>query len=178
MYKVFFTVVALIIATLSFAQSLRVVPEDSSIIIDGVKVAYTIIEEQTKSSGGEEFARFKIRCVVTNIDCHRFFRYRLRGGGQETGNQNQPNKVATFFIRNANGKRFTSREVNLQAGEWWVPVQVKEKNNEGKEVTNIREMMAGYIFKTGESIDNTAIVLVPLGKRPQVEVMVTRNLGL
>ncbi len=156
---------------LASAQSRSNIDEDMPANIDGVEVGYIITEEDNRTAGKEEFARFKITLYANNGGCARMFR--LRESNQSVGAA-PGNVVATFFVRNANGKRLTSRESRLTAREWWIPVRVKERNSEGKEITVIREMMGGYIFREGDHLESSIIVLVPQGERPKVDVILAR----
>jgi hypothetical protein len=155
------------------AQNRRPIEEDKALTIDGIELGYIITEEDSRTAGKEEFSRFKITFFANNGGCARV--YRLR----ENNTSDLPaNLVATFYVRNANGKRMTSRDASLEAGEWYVPVRVKEKDQEGKDVTRVREMMAGYIFRVGDHLEESIIALVPLGERPKVEVTVSRSSDL
>lgn len=155
------------------AQNRRPIEEDNPISIDGIELGYIITEEDSRSAGKEEFARFKITFYANNGGCVRA--YRLR---ESTSSGEITNLVATFFVRNANGKRMTSRDAKLNAREWFVPVRVSEKDAEGKTVTRVREMMAGHIFRVGDNLETSIIVLVPNGERPKVDVILNRSSDL
>jgi hypothetical protein len=155
-----------------YSQDRRPVEENTPIIIDGVELGYIITEEDTRSAGKEEFARFKVTFYANNGGCARA--YRLR----ETSSSESNNLVASFFVRNANGKRMTSRDAKLYAREWYVPVRINDKDEEGKTVSKIREMMAGHIFRLGDNLEASIIVLVPNGERPLVDVILNRSSDL
>lgn len=169
----------LVVSLFTFGQNRRIISEDSTITVDGVELGYIITDETSKSAGKEEFARFKITFYANNGGCARAYRLRESGSDGSISTEGQTGStVASFYVRNANGKRMTSRDLKLNAGEWWVPVKVREKNAEGKEETRVREMMAGYIFRLGDHLEGSIIVLVPQGERPMVEAILHRSSDL
>ncbi|HMP93279.1 MAG TPA: hypothetical protein PKD90_10435 [Phnomibacter sp.] len=143
---------------------------DSLTMADGIEFGYRIIEEDTRTAGNEELSRYRIRVVARNTGCLKHFRYRETGSAQS-----RQNLICTFTVLNATGRRLTTRDASLNAREWWIPVQVEEKNSEGKTVTRARDMMAGWAFRPGENLENTITVLVPKGERPRVEVLTYRT---
>jgi hypothetical protein len=172
-YRFFEVVLCMFLTVQLQAQVRRSIEEDKPILIDGVELGYLITEEDSRSAGREEYARFRISFYANNGACVRTFRLRDNTAGM--GSSTVPdNTVATFFVRNANGRRMTSRESRLLAREWWIPVRLRERSPEGREVTVVREMMAGHIFREGDHLENSIIVLVPLGERPKVDVILNR----
>ncbi|MCU0403012.1 MAG: hypothetical protein MUE99_00555 [Chitinophagaceae bacterium] len=173
MKKIFFLIILVTSVSYLSAQNRRPVEEDKPITVDGIELGYIITEEDSRTAGKEEFSRFKITFYANNGGCSRV--YRLR----ENNSSDLPtNLVASFYVRNANGKRMTSRDVQLTANSWYVAVKTTEKNAEGKDVEKVREMMAGYIFRVGDHLEESITALVPLGERPKVEVILHRSSDL
>ncbi len=157
----------------SFCQSSKVLEEGSTVTINGVELGFRIVNESSKAAGKEEFARYKLVVFVNNTDCNKF--YRNEEDYATFSYRKARNIVATFYFRNANGKRFTSKEGNIGAKEWWVPIKVTERNSAGKDEIRTRRMMAGYMFRNGEHLESEHIILVPLGERPTVEVVLMED---
>jgi len=154
----------------SFSQIPAMLEEGKMINIDGIELSFRITNESTKAAGKEEFARYKVIVFANNKQCDRFYR---NADEYSTSSYTRPRSlVATFYFRNANGKRFTSKEGNLNAKEWWIPIKTVERNNAGKDETLTRRMMAGYMLRNGEHLESEYIVLVPLGGKPKIEVIV------
>ena len=174
MKKPFLIVVAVFFYAMpSFSQSSKILEANTPINIDGVELGFRIVDESTKASGKEEFARYKIVIFANNNGCPRFFRNEESYGSYTYSST--INLIASFYFRNANGKRFTSKEGKLTAKEWWIPIKVVEKNSQGKDETRMKSMMAGYLFKNGDHLESDFIVLVPLGEKPVVEVVLANN---
>ena len=174
MKKIFFAFVILLAsAGMLQAQSSKMLEDNTPVTIDGIELAFRIVDESTKASGKEEFARYKIVISVTNTGCPRFFKNEDSYG--TFNSSGSINLIASFYFRNANGKRFTSKEGKLTAREWWIPIKTTEKNAQGKDEVRLRSMMAGYMFKNGDHLESEFIVLVPLGEKPKVEAMLSNN---
>lgn len=157
----------------SFSQPRKVLEEGSIETINGVEVGFRIVNESSKVAGKEEFARYKLVVFVNNTGCNKF--YRNEEDFATPLFRRARNIVATFNFRNANGKRFTNKEGNITAKEWWVLIRVTEKNSAGKDEVRTRRMMAGFMFRNGERLESEFIVLVPLGERPAVEVVLMED---
>ena len=174
MKKIFIAYFIILASTaISQAQSSKMLEANTPVTIDGVELAFRIVDESTKASGKEEFARYKIVISATNTGCPRFYRNEESYG--VFNSSSAINLIASFYFRNANGKRFTSKEGKLSAKEWWIPVKTVEKNSQGKDETRLKSMMAGYIFRNGDHLESDFIILVPLGEKPKVEVMLSNN---
>lgn len=169
MKSFFFSFIALLLVVNSIGQSgYQPLTEAKTITVEGVELSYRLEEETTREAGKDTFSRYRIRVLATNTDgCSRV--YRLPAGNATLYTTDRV--IARFVVRNANGKRFTAKEASIKAAEWWVPVKVEEKNSEGKTVYRNREMMAGFIFREGDTREASATVLVPLGEKPEIEVI-------
>jgi hypothetical protein len=154
----------LTVAIIGTAQPTQHVEEDAPAMMNGIECSYRINKEGTKKSGDDEFSRYVLDMYVTNkSDCDKYIYYQYEGSSTD-------NSVATFYVRNANGKRFTSTSAKLSAKTWWVRVKVTEKDSKGNDVSRLRDMQAGYAFRRGEQLHNQIIVLLPKGEKPNVEV--------
>ncbi len=157
--KTYFLSIALICA---FSEvSAQNIDENNPVVSNGIEYGYAIKNEQTKSAKGEEYSRFELTCYATNRSgCTKLYAERTTFLSDDP-----PNLLATFNCSNANGKRLTSKSSQVKARDFYVNARMSEN---GKDIT--RSVKAGYIFRNGESVRNSIIVLVPLGERPMMSV--------
>ena len=154
-------------AVTAFAQQSQSLKENEPQMVDGIELGFRINKESAKKAGDEEYSRYVLEVYAINkSDCSKYIYYRNDGSSYSSGSDNL---IATFYVRNANGKRFTSRDAKLNAKDWWVRVKVTEKDSNGKDITRLRDMPAGYIFRKGDQLRNQITVLVPKGEQPVVE---------
>lgn len=151
------------------AQPAQPLQENEPASINGIECTFRINQESTKKSGDNEFSRYVLEFYAINkSDCNKYITYRSDPSSLDNSSDNL---IATFNIRNANGKRFTSKDAKVYAKPWWVRVKSNEKDSNGKEVMRLRDMQAGYIFQRGDQLKAQVTVLVPKGEKPSVEVM-------
>lgn len=157
----------LIVAGLQLVgQPSQKLAENESLSLEGIECTYRINQESTKKSGDAEYSRYVLEFYIVNrSNCNRYIPYH-----SSTSESSTDNLVATFYVKNANGKRFTNRDARLGAKPWWVGVKVSEKDSNGKNVTRLRDMQAGYVFRKGDQLKAQITVLVPMGSKPDVEV--------
>ena len=133
--------------------------EKSPANVNGVEYGYIVKNEQTKSASKEEFSRFEITLYATNKSgCTKLYADRP----QDASGVNI-NTLVTFTCTNANGKRLTAKNGKLNVKDFNVRARVN-----GVDV----QVKAGYIFRNGETIRNSIIVLVPLNEKPVFQAMV------
>ncbi len=137
--------------------------ENKPALENGIEYGYIIKNEQVKTSKGEEYSRFEITLYVNNKSgCTKLYANRSSYSSSET-----VSLLATFNCINANGKRFTSKSGTLKARDFYVTAK---RTMDGKEITE--QVKAGYIFRSGETINNNIIVLVPKGEKPMLQAIV------
>jgi hypothetical protein len=155
--KMSFLLLSFLIACNTLSAQTADLEEKKPATFDGIEYGYIIKNEQTKSAKGEEYGRFEITLYITNKSgCTRLF-----GEGSAAISKDAANLLATFYCTNANGKRLTSKSVSVKARDFNVAVKVKEGDKEFN-----RQVKAGYIFRNGETIRSSMIVLVPLNEKP------------
>ena len=176
--KLPFLLITLLFSTIIIAQPSTALEENKPTTVDGIELGYRINKESTKKSGGDEYARYVINIYAINKSgCS--LRYYLKNNSYTSSYEtNEDNLVATFYIRNANGKRLTNTKGTLNAKEWWLPIKTTKKDSDGKDIVVMQDMQAGYIFRKGDQLSNDIIVLVPLGERPKVEVALKYNINM
>ncbi len=140
------------------AQNLNL-EEKKPVTENGFDYGYIIKNEQVKEAKGEEYSRFEITLYITNNSgCTKL--YEQRSGFLDS----EPNLLAIFNCSNANGKRFTSKSGKISARDFYLNVKRKVNDKETTETVK-----AGYIFRSGETLRNNIIVLVPKGERPSIQ---------
>ncbi len=155
--------------TAAFAQQTQSLKENEPQTVNGIELGFRINKESAKKAGDSAYSRYVLEVYAINkSDCGKYIYYKNDGSSYSSGSDNL---IATFYVRNASGKRFTSRDAKLNAKDWWVRVKVTEKDNNGKDVTRLRDMPAGYIFRKGDQLRNQITVLVPKGEQPMEEAV-------
>jgi hypothetical protein len=145
------------------AQEFRDVPENKSVIIDGVEYFYEI----TNESKVKEYNRFEVTISAKNVSgCQLIY---INQNKILSFFEGDPSAIARFECINANGKRLTSKGGNLKARPFYVPYSRTEKTADGKTRTINENIQGGYIFPHGRTISNSFIVLTDEG-RPKFKV--------
>ena len=144
------------------AQMLAI-EENKPAVENGIEYGYIIKNEQVKTSKGEEYSRFEITLYISNKSgCTKLYANHSSYLSSENASL-----LATFNCINANGKRFTSKSSTLKARDFYVSAK---HTADGKEITE--QVKAGYIFRSGETINSNIIVLVPKGDRPLLQAII------
>jgi hypothetical protein len=164
--SVFFLLLFIVLS--GTAQPSEKLEENEPKVINGIECTYRINKESTKKSGDSEYSRYVLEFYAINkSDCSKYINYR---SDPSVSDNSIDNLIATFFVRNANGKRLTSKDSKVYAKPWWVRVKSNEKDDKGKDVVRLRDMQAGYVFRRGDMLKSQITVLVPMGEKPNVEV--------
>ncbi|MES2849802.1 MAG: hypothetical protein V4685_12150 [Bacteroidota bacterium] len=159
--KTCFTGIVIFLCLQSKAQTFDI-EEKTPYADNGFEYGYIIKNEQIKKAGDEEYNRYEITFYITNKSgCTKIYEDRSYSSSSSYSSAVQ---LATFNCQNANGKRFTSKSINIAAKEFYINVK---KKVDGKTVTE--NVKAGYIFRKGETLKSNAIVLVPKGERPVIQ---------
>lgn len=156
------------------AQPSQALEENKSVMINGIELGFRINQESTKKAGDDEYSRYVLEFYAINRnECNKYIYYRRESATNENSSESL---IASFYVRNANGKRFTSTGTKVYARQWWVSVKTTEKGSDGKEVVRLREMQGGYIFRRGEQLQQKITILVPKGEIPKAEVVLQNNI--
>ena len=81
-------------------------------------------------------------------------------------------KIVELDCINATGARLTSKKVQVAMKSHLINVTYPTKDKDGKAVTAVLPVTAGYYFDQGQVIENDAIFIVPTGETPQVTVRI------
>ena len=155
------------------AQSVYPVTEPAPVNVNGLTIGYTIKSEEEKEVGNKgNFSRFAVKFYVTNATQEsKIMLY--KDGFNLLGNVSD--QLAQFNCLNATGARLTSKSAIIQAAPCNVMALVEDKDAAGKTVKNKRFVQIGYWIKAGQTISTSAIVIVPLNEKPNMEVVYLGN---
>ncbi len=164
MKKLIFTIAVAITYINGIAQKTHLLQENIFVVENGLNYGYTIKSERTKEVKGEEYDRFEIEVLVTNNSgCNKSFPLQLKEGKLLTNTI----KLAEFSVKNATGKRLTSKGAKIEAEKIMQLVKVEQVqiagNNEG-----IVNAVIGFGVRNAQTIRKTLTVIVPKGQRPDV----------
>ena len=160
--KTCFASVAFFLSFSAAAQTFDI-EEKTPYTDNGFEYGFIVKNEQIKKAGDEEYSRYEITFFISNKSgCNKIYEEKVSSYSYDN-----PNLLATFNCRNANGKRFTSKSGSVKAKELYINVKKKEGD---KDVTE--RVKAGYIFRNGETLRDNVIVIVPKGERPQIQCSV------
>ena len=76
---------------------------------------------------------------------------------------------------NATGYRLTSKYGNLKMEAFFVPVKREFKDDKGKTHYETENIQAGYIFKSGRTLNDNIIIIVPEGEKPEFKIAQLNN---
>lgn len=131
--------------------------KDSLLSINDLQFGYSITNIQSK----DDYERYEIRFFINNTGCTRYI---LKRNNDLFSGRNE-NALAEFNCINATGKRLTSKSKSLTAKNWNILItEGMSKELAGKSI------QAGYIFRNGESISATEVMLTPKGEFPIIQV--------
>lgn len=152
------------------AQQSYPVTEATPVTINGLTMGYHINSEEVKQvSDKGDFSRFSIKFFVTNNTPEAkiiFRRMGFVGFGDISPN------IVQFNCANATGARLTSKSALLSANPAKIMALVEDKDpNSNKTIVNKRLVDVGFWVKPGETINTTAIMIVPLNTKPDISAV-------
>jgi hypothetical protein len=126
---------------------------------NGIEYGFIVNNHQLKEAGNDTFSRYEITCYISNkSNCTQLF-----GSRPVQSSYDNQNLLATFNCTNANGKRFTAKQTQIKARDWYITLWKKEGDKEVAETVK-----AGFIFRMGETLRSNIIVWVPRGDPPNM----------
>jgi hypothetical protein len=159
----------------SFAQAQAyTVKESSPVVVNGLTMGFNIKSQEQKEVGSKgNFSRYSIQFYVTNTSSDpKIILY--KDGWNTNGTAND--QLAQFNCLNATGARLTSKSAIISAAPCTVMALVDDKDCNGKIIQNKRFVQIGSWIKPGQTITTSAIVIVPLNERPNVQVQYLANM--
>ncbi|RWY54063.1 RICIN domain-containing protein [Mucilaginibacter gilvus] len=157
-----------------WAQSAYQVTDSQPVTLNGLTMGYKIKSEEVKAVGDKgDFSRFSVSFYVTNPTSEE--KIILYKQGWNVLN-NVSDQLAKFNIINATGARLTSKEALISAAPCNVLAYVEDKDCATNKITKTKRFVQiGYSIKAGQTFSSTAILIVPLNQKPNVEVTSLAN---
>jgi hypothetical protein len=148
---------------------------DSAMIADGLAFGFHINSEKEKEVGDKgNFSRYSIQFFITNVSGEaKIFLYNQ---GLQILNDVSP-YIIQFNCLNATGARLTSKSVQLQMAACNVLGIVDGKDQNNKPQRNKQFVQVGYWIKPNETLKATAIIIVPLNEKPNVQATLYPNMN-
>lgn len=156
-----------------FAQQSYVVTESAPVTVNGLTMGFNIKSEEEKEVRNKgNFSRYAVKFYITNTTQEsKILLY--KEGFNPLGSISD--QLAQFNCLNATGARLTSKSAILQAAPCNVMALVDDKDANGKAVKNKRFVQIGYWIKAGQTFNTSAIMIVPLNEKPNMEVVYMAN---
>eukprot|EP01012_Entosiphon_sulcatum_P057141 TRINITY_DN80875_c0_g1_i1.p1 TRINITY_DN80875_c0_g1~~TRINITY_DN80875_c0_g1_i1.p1 ORF type:complete len:174 (-),score=19.19 TRINITY_DN80875_c0_g1_i1:149-670(-) len=154
----------LAIASISNAQQIK---DGETVNVNGIAVTYSVVNKEKLTVKDQNFDRYKVLASVKN-NSGKSFNIRLTNSLDLTGIANS--KIVELDCINATGARLTSKKVQVSMKSHMINVTYPTKDKDGKAITLVLPVTAGYYFDQGQVIENDAIFIVPAGETPQVTV--------
>jgi hypothetical protein len=152
------------------AQQVVDIEETTPYTLNGVEYGFYVTNERNKEVKGENYDRFELSIYVTNKSgCIKLFPLRFGQNGQLVENNNT---VAEFTIKNATGKRLTSKGGKLEAQPWYTSVKLDNPVGTQSGSTNVVNAQVGFALRNSQTVSRKLIVIVPKGERPKVNCQV------
>jgi hypothetical protein len=132
---------------------------------NGLEYGYYITNESTKEVKGENFDRYEVNLYVTNKNsCIKLIPFGNNYSGSGSGSNEV--QISEYNITNATGKRLTAKKGVVAAKPWYTNVRVPDETTKEKYKTIYAQV--GYAIRSGQTIANRVIVIVPRGERPKL----------
>ena len=141
------------------------IKDGETVNLNGLSVTFNITNKESIAVGGKNFDRYKVSAgLVNNSD--KSFNIRLNTFPQITSNS----KIVELDCINATGAKLTSKKIELKLKAHNVNATYWYYNKEGKYVSGVLPVIAGYYLDPGDSVQDNAIFIVPQGEAPDVTV--------
>ena len=164
MRRILFTAATFFILSSLGAQQITDLKENTPLQDNGLEYGYSITNEASKEVKGEDFSRFEVNLYVVNRgNCIKLIPFT-----SSTTEVADEVLIAEFSCKNATGKRLTSKSGKINAKPWFTQVKVNDPSSSTK--YKLVQAQVGYAIKSGQTISNKIIVIVPKGERPVMAV--------
>lgn len=160
MRKIFFCAFTFFLFHSAHSQQIVDLQENTPYSFNGLEYGYYITNEASKEVKGEDYARYEVTLYVSNkSNCIKLIPF--PNNPEQTSEQIT---IGEFSCRNATGKRLTSKGGTIAAKPWFTNVRIEEPGPQ----TRYRFIRAqvGFAIRSGQTITNKIIVIVPKGERP------------
>lgn len=143
------------------------IKDGETVNVNGIAVTYSIVNKEKVNIKDQDFDRYKVLASVKN-NSGKSFNIRLASSLDLSGISNS--KIVELDCTNATGARLTSKKLQVSMKTHLINVTYATKDKDGKTISAILPVTAGYYFDQGQVIENDAIFIVPAGETPQVTV--------
>lgn len=141
------------------------ITDGATVDVGGLAVTFNILNKESISAGGKNYDRYKVSASVTN-NSGKNISMRLSNAPQIVTN------IALVELNciNATGAKLTSKKIDLKPKPHNLNVTYWAYSKEGKYESSIIPVVAGYYLDSGDTVNDTAIFIVPQGEAPDVSV--------
>jgi hypothetical protein len=143
------------------------IKDGETVNVDGIAVTYSVVNKEKLTIKDQNFDRYKVLASVKN-NTGKSFNIRLASSLDLSAIS--ASKIVELDCINATGARLTSKKVQVGMKSHLINVTYPTKDKDGKAITAVLPVTAGYYFDQGQVIENDAIFIVPAGEAPQVNV--------
>ena len=154
------------LAMISVANAQQI-KDGETVNVNGIAVTYSVINKEKFTIKDQDFDRYKVLASIKN-NTGKSFNIRLANSLDLSGINSS--KIIELDCVNATGARLTSKKVQVSMKSHLINVTYPTKDKDGKSITAIIPVTAGYYFDEGQVIENDAIFIVPAGETPKVSV--------
>ena len=139
-----------------------------------MEYGYSVKNISAKEVSNKDFSRYEVTLYATNKgECSRIILT-----GQSLGIlESDINVLASFDCINATGQRLTSKSGTVTAKPMYVTARVSTKDSQGKSITENQRVQIGYYIRSGETVNNSVIFLVPANSKPEIKVRVINKVS-
>lgn len=152
--------------TTAFVKAQQI-KDGETVNVNGIAVTYTIVNKEKINIKDQDFDRYKVLASAKN-NSGKSFNIRLASSLDLSGISNS--KIVELDCTNATGARLTSKKLQVSMKSHLINVTYYTKDKDGKSISAVMPVTAGYYFDQGQVIENDAIFIVPAGETPQVNV--------
>lgn len=163
------TLLLLFIAGIKFANAQQI-KDGETVNVNGIAVTYSVTNKEKVMIKDQNFDRYKVLASVKN-NIGKSINIRLASSLDLSAIS--ASKIVELDCINATGARLTSKKVQVGMKSHLINVTYYTKDKDGKTISAVMPVTAGYYFDEGQTIENDVIFIVPAGETPQVTV---RNL--
>ncbi len=141
------------------------ITDGATVDVNGLSVTFNILNKEAINVGGKNFDRYKVSAGVTN-NSGKSINMRMATAPQIVTN------IALVEVNciNATGAKLTSKKIELKTKAHNLNVTYWAYTKEGKYESSVIPVIAGYYLDPGDTVNDTAIFIVPQGETPDVSV--------
>lgn len=164
MKKLVFSTLFIMLFSLTTFNAQKIT-DGSTVDVNGISVTFNILNKESISVGGKNFDRYKVSATATN-NSGKSINMRMATAPQTVTN------IALVEVNciNATGAKLTSKKIDLKPKAHNLNVTYWAYNKEGKYVSSVIPVVAGYYLDPGDTVSDNAIFIVPQGEAPDVSV--------